>query len=49
MMTGVVEVANKLISIEVLMGIENVANKHAPWLGELFPSYFQEFAEFLDR
>ena len=49
MMTGVVEVANQLVSIEVLMGIEDVANKHPPWLGELFPSYFQELAEFLDR
>jgi hypothetical protein len=48
-MTRVVQVTDELVSIEVLVGIEYVADEHAPGLRELFPSYFQELAEFLDR
>ena len=48
-MTRIVQITHELVGIEVLVGIENVADKHAPGLGELFPTYFEEFTELLDR
>ncbi len=44
---GAVQVGHEFIGIEVLMGIEDMADKHAPGLGELFAANLQEFAELL--
>ncbi len=49
MMTGVVQIANQLVSIKVFMCIEDMPDQHAPGLGELLAADFEELAEFLDR
>ena len=46
---GVMQVANELVSIEVLVGIKNMADQHPPGFGQFVTSYLEELAEFLDR
>ena len=48
-MAGVVQVADQLVSIEVLVRIEDMTHEHPPRLGELFAPDLEELAEFLDR
>ena len=49
LVTGVVQVANQLVGIEVLVGIEDMTDQDPPGLGQLLAADLQEFAEFLDR
>ena len=46
---GVVQVADQLVSIKVLVRIKDMAHKHPTWLGELFAPDLEKLAEFLNR
>ncbi len=46
---GIVQVAEKLVGVKMLVSIEDMTNKNPPRLGELLATDLQEFAEFLHR
>ena len=48
-LAGIVQVADQLVGIEVLVRIEDVLDQHPPALGQLLAPDLQELAELLDR
>lgn len=48
LMSRGVEVSHKLISIKVLVCIENMSNQDPPRIGQLVPANFEEFSKLLD-
>ena len=48
-LAGVVQVANQLVGVEVLVGIENMADQCTPGAGQLLAPNLEKFAKFLLR
>ena len=48
-LTGVMQVADQLVGIEVLVGMKDMVDQHAPALGQFLTANLQELAKLLDR
>ena len=49
LVTGIVQVAHQFVSVEVLVRIKDMTDKHPAWLRQLLAPDFQELTEFLNR
>jgi hypothetical protein len=49
LVAGIVKIAKQLIGVEVLVGVENMADKDPSGLCQLLAADLEKFAEFLDR